>query len=125
MISGRLAGCAISHSSNSSSLIRSAHWFKVTLSACILPTKVERQFFARSRLSGVRLAHHARNQHRHLQGLLIIQTWIHLGTVSALEVVVAQVARAAQTLRDILARQLEMHAAQAAGAGAVNRERLL
>ena len=63
------------------------------------------------------------NQQRHFQRLLVVQTRVHVAAIGAAQVRLAQPAGAADALGDVLAGQLEMHAAEHRAQPAVNLER--
>src|SRR3546814_15055109 len=67
----------------------------------------------------------AHDQHRRFQRLLVVQARIDAGAVGALEVTVAQVARAAGAFRDVFAGQLQVHAPKERAGRGVDVERLL
>src|SRR5690606_12890585 len=63
------------------------------------------------------------DQHRELHRLLVVQTRVDLRLVRAREVGFLEAARAADALRDVVARELEVHAAQVAALLLVDPER--
>src|SRR5690606_37835313 len=67
----------------------------------------------------------AHDRHRDLERLLVVQARVHRGAVGALEVELAQVPGPARALGDVLAGELEVHAAQARARRRVQVEALL
>src|SRR5579863_5946135 len=67
----------------------------------------------------------ARDAHRHLERLLVVQARIDAALVRALEVGLRQPARAADAFGDVLAGQLDVHASEPRAELGVQREALL
>ena len=65
------------------------------------------------------------NPHGDFHGLLVVQARIHLGAVRLVQIALREAAGAADALGDVVARQLEMHAAEIAALLLVDAERVL
>src|SRR5690606_32404161 len=78
-----------------------------------------------ARFGGALLALLAHDRHGDLQRLLVVQARVDGGAVGALQVGVLEFARPAGALGDVLAGQLQVHAAQAGTGGGVQVEALL
>src|SRR5690606_23973954 len=83
------------------------------------PRGTARAAASASRFGGALLALLAHDRHRDFQRLLVVEPRIDRGAVGALQVRVLQLARAAGAPGDVLAGQLQVHAAQAGAGGGV------
>src|SRR5690606_2670763 len=65
------------------------------------------------------------DEHGHLERLLVVETWIDLAEVGAMEVGFTEAGGAADALRDVLSRHLEVNPAEPRPHPSVDVERLL
>src|SRR5438046_771029 len=76
-------------------------------------------------VASLRAAQVARDPHRALERLFVVEPWIDPALVGTLEIGVRQAARTAGALGDVLAGQLDVHAAEPRAELGVEREALL